>query len=310
MDRGFRLFPEQASTIAPEVDALYFYLLAVTAFFVILICALILYFGIRFRRSSQVPRKNHRTIYSLEVAWCVVPFVLVMIMFGWGARLYFDLYDPPPGAMIVHVVGKQWMWKTQHPNGRQEIDHLHVPVGVPVELRMISDDVIHSFYIPDFRVKADVLPGRYHRLWFTATKLGRYHLFCAEYCGAGHSRMRGEIIVMSEPNYAEWAAQQEELPAEVVGQRLFEQYGCGDCHPPGRGTLAPSLANLFGREEVLEGGQRIVVDEAYVRESILNPSQKVVAGFQPMMPLFEQLDESDVLALMAYLRTLTEENQE
>lgn len=310
MNRGFRLFPEQASTIAPQVDALYFYLLSVTAFFVVLICALILYFGIKFRRGSPAPRRNHPTNYTLEVAWCLVPLVLVMIMFGWGARLYFDLYDPPPGAMVVHVVGKQWMWKTQHPSGRREIDHLHVPVGVPVELRMISDDVIHSFYIPDFRVKTDVLPGRYHRLWFTATKPGRYHLFCAEYCGAGHSRMRGEVVVMSEPDYAEWTAAQEELPAETVGQRLFEQFGCGDCHPPGRGTLAPSLVNLFGREEVLEGGRRIIVDETYVRESILHPREKIVAGFPQIMPLYEELDEGHVLALMAYLRTLPMEGRE
>ncbi|HUG92621.1 MAG TPA: cytochrome c oxidase subunit II, partial [Planctomycetaceae bacterium] len=184
--------------MASRVDLLYFYLLSVTAFFVILICALVLYFGIKYRRGSPAPRAVHPTNYTLEVVWCVIPLVLVMVMFGWGARLYFELYDPPPDAMVVHVVGKQWMWKTQHPTGRREIDRLHVPVDTPVELRMISEDVIHSFYIPAFRVKTDVLPGRYHRLWFNATKPGRYHLFCAEYCGTGHAQMRGEVIVLSK----------------------------------------------------------------------------------------------------------------
>jgi cytochrome c oxidase subunit 2 len=176
---------------------------------------------------------------------------------------------------------------------------------------MISEDVIHSFYIPAFRVKTDVLPGRYHRLWFTAIAPGRYHLFCAEYCGAGHSRMRGEIVVLSQAEYAAWAADREGLPAELVGQRLFEQYGCGDCHPPGGGDRGPSLVNLFGREELLEGGARVVVDEDYIRESILDPRQKIVAGFAPIMPTFAgQLDESDVLALTAYLQTLSGEGEQ
>ena len=191
MNTDLPLFPEQASQYAPQVDALYIFLISVAVFFTTLICFLILYFVVRYRRSANVNRLNPPSSQLLEVTWSVIPFILTMVMFAWGAALYSKQHQPPEDADEISVVGKQWMWKIQHSNGKQEINNLHVPVGRPVKLNMISEDVIHSFYIPAFRVKQDVLPGRYTSMWFEASKPGRYHLFCAEYCGTSHSQMGG-----------------------------------------------------------------------------------------------------------------------
>ena len=202
---NFQLFPEQASTLAPEVDHLLYFLLAVSVFFTVLIFGAILYFAIRYRR-----RSNHelpppvRTGYTLEILWTVIPFGLTMVMFTWGASVFFTASRPPNDALQIYVVGKQWMWKLQHMEGQREINELHVPVGRPVRITMTSEDVIHSFFVPAFRTKQDVVPGRYSTTWFTATKAGKYHLFCAEYCGTNHSGMIGWVYVMEPQDYQTW----------------------------------------------------------------------------------------------------------
>lgn len=302
----FRLFPDAASTISHRVDAIYAFLVAVSLFFTILVCALILYFGVRYRRGSPASRANPPISYLLEVAWSVIPFALMMVMFVWGAAVYFDIQTPPRDAQEIHVVAKQWMWKVQHAEGRAELNQLHLPVGQPVRLRMISEDVIHSFYVPAFRVKQDVLPGYYTRMWFEATKPGTYHLFCAEYCGTEHSHMRGAVIVMEPDAYADWLAGNSDIAPELAGQKLFERYRCGSCHKPEGGGIGPGLTGVFGRQTPLEGGSTVVADEQYVRNSILNPAQQVVAGNRPEMPTYRgQLDEVQVLQLIAYLKSLT-----
>lgn len=305
MDNVFRLFPESASTISSRVDEIYLFLLLVTAFFTILICSLILYFGIRYRRGSSADRANPPSGTWLEVTWTVIPLGLSMIMFVWGAAVYFDMQTPPANAHEINIVARQWMWKAQHPNGRAELNELHVPTGYPVRLRMISEDVIHSFYVPAFRTKQDVLPGNYTRMWFEATKPGRYHLFCAEYCGTEHSMMRGTVVVMGPGEYADWLAGQSNVTPATAGQALFERYRCNSCHKD-EGGVGPSLRDLYGSQVPLQGGGRAVADEQYLRTSILDPAKQVVAGYRPEMPTFRgQLDEQQILQLIAYVKSLT-----
>jgi cytochrome c oxidase subunit 2 len=308
IDDGFRLLPEQASTHAPHVDLLYFFLLGVSVFFTVLIATLIVYFSIKYRRGNthvdRTPSVGHP--FSMEIAWMVVPFVISMTIFGWGAALYFSAYRPPAGAMDVRVVAKQWMWKFQHASGRREINTLHVPLGQPVKLMMISEDVIHSLYVPAFRIKQDVLPGRYSACWFEATRTGEFHLFCAEYCGTNHSRMTGSVVVMEPSEYENWlGGGKNELPA-VAGKRLFEELRCASCHQPDGGMArCPPVVGIFGREVKLAGGATVTADEEYLRESILRPNAKVVAGFQPLMPSFDgQVDEEQLIQLIAYIKSL------
>jgi cytochrome c oxidase subunit II len=230
-------------------------------------------------------------------------------MFGWGAKVFFDLYRPPSNAMEIFVVGKQWMWKVQHMDGQREINELHVPIGRPVKLIMGSEDVIHSFYIPAFRVKADVIPGRYNHLWFEATKPGRYHLFCAEYCGTKHSGMIGSVVAMEPEEFQAWlsAAPPSDSPV-AAGQRLFQSLACNTCHTEAAQEKGPVLTNLFGRKVQLANGGSVMADEAYVRESIVNPQAKVVAGYQPNMPTFQGLvTEEQLLQLVAYVHSLSQQ---
>jgi cytochrome c oxidase subunit 2 len=305
---NFPLIPEQASTIAESVDRLYYFLLVVGAFFSTLIFGLIFYFAIRYRRRSdtEIPKAIHGST-ALEVFWSATPFCLVMVIFGWGASLYFKNSRAPEGAMTINVVGKQWMWKLQHPEGQREINELHVPIGRPIRLVMTSEDVIHSFYVPAFRTKMDVLPGRYTTAWFEATKTGEYHLFCAEYCGNEHSRMIGKVIVMEPVAYEGWlsgAVSGESLAA--IGDRLFTELRCDSCHSPDGSGRGPSLEDVFGRIVVLASGASVVADETYIRESILNPRGKVVAGFRPVMPTFQgQIAEEQLLQLVAYIKSLS-----
>ncbi len=306
MESEFRLFPEQASSIASKIDLLYLFLISVATFFTLLICVLILFFVVRYRRTAVVNRANPPVSPLLELSWSVVPFVLTMIMFAWGAVLYFEQHQPPPVTDEVYVVGKQWMWKIQHPNGKQEINQLHVPIGRPTRLKMISEDVIHSFYIPDFRVKQDVLPGRYTTMWFEATKPGKYHLFCAEYCGTSHAAMGGHVYAMEPADYAKWLAGGATTePPEVTGKRLYEQLRCNTCHGETQAARCPSLIGVFGREVQLADGTRLIADEEYIRESILEPNSKIVAGYQPNMPSYKgQISEQGLMQLIAYLKTL------
>ncbi len=228
----FPLFPEPASTMASQVDALYLFELGVAGFFTVLIFLLIVSFAVRYRRRSRADRSNPPTSSKvMEVTWIVVPLVLGLVMFGWGARLFFRLYEPPGDALDIAVVGKQWMWHLQHPEGRSEINELHIPVGRAVKLTMISHDVIHSFYVPAFRVKQDVLPGRFTTLWFEPTRVGRYHLFCAEYCGTNHSTMRGSVTVMEPADFERWLSEAGVGPSMAEeGERLFVQHHCAGCH--------------------------------------------------------------------------------
>jgi cytochrome c oxidase subunit 2 len=303
IDKSFRLLPDQASAMAGRVDALALFLLAVCGFFTLLILGLIVWFGLRFRRRTEdeVPPKTGDHVW-MEVGWTVVPLGVLMVMFAWGARLYVDMKRPPAGAMEVHVIGKQWMWKLQHPNGTREVNELHVPAGRPVKLIMTSQDVIHSFGIPAFRVTQDVLPGSYTSEWFTATRPGEYHLLCREYCGTLHSGMVGRVVVMRPADYEAWLAGTvpDEAPA-AAGARLFASFGCAQCH----GQIAPTLAGLYGRTVRLEDGSTVTADEAYLRESIVAPAAKVVAGYPRSMPSFQgQLSEEELLALVAYIKSL------
>jgi cytochrome c oxidase subunit 2 len=303
-------FPQQASAQASQVDAIYFFMVAVTAFFSLLIAALIAVFAFKYRRRNddEIGEAIHGSL-ALELLWTIIPLGIVMVMFAWGAKVFFDFYRPPSGAMEIFVVGKQWMWKVQHMDGTREINELHVPIGRPVKLIMGSEDVIHSYFIPDFRVKADVIPGRYNTLWFTATRPGRYHLFCAEYCGTKHSGMVGTIIAMDPPEFQVWLSGGPPTASPVAaGEKLFKDLVCDSCHMQGAQQRGPVLAGLFGKQVELQGGGTVTVNEAYLRESIVNPQAKIVAGYQPIMPTFQGLvTEEQLLQLIAYVRSLGEQ---
>jgi cytochrome c oxidase subunit 2 len=307
---GFALFPESASTISGQVDLLYFFLLAVSLFFAVLISSLVIYFAVKYRRRSETerPLPIHGDI-RLELAWTLIPLALTMIMFVWGTNLFFAYAKAPSEALEIFVVGKQWMWKLQHPEGKREINELHVPVGYPVKLTMTSEDVIHSFFIPAFRTKMDVLPGRYTSLWFEATKTGEYQLFCAEYCGTKHSGMIGKIIVMDPWEYEKWLETSIATGAgeslEESGEKLFNQLGCQTCHKMDATARGPSLSGLFGKTIQLQNGRSVTADEGYIRESIINPNAKILAGYEPIMPTYTgQMNEEQLIQILAYIKSL------
>jgi len=306
----FSLLPEQASTVAPQVDHLLYFLLGVSFVFAFLIAGLIVVFMVRFRRrpgGDHAP-DAHGSLW-LEGLWTAIPFAIAMVVFFWGASLYATIRRPPDDALAVNVVGKQWMWKLQHMEGRREINELHVPVGRPVKLTMTSEDVIHSFYVPAFRVKQDVVPGRYSGVWFEATKPGTYHLFCAEYCGTLHSGMIGRIVAMEPAAFEAWLAGKRpgeaDVPVAVAGAEVFRTQACPTCHRADGSGQGPPLAGVFGKAVTLADGRTLVADEGYVRESILNPQAKIVAGYQAVMPTYQGLlSEEDVMRLIAYVKSL------
>jgi cytochrome c oxidase subunit 2 len=306
------LFPEAASSLASEVDHLYLAWLGISLFFSLLIALLIVIFFMKFRQRNAQPvgEDLHISTLPLEIGWTVIPLLIVLGMFAWGTKVFFDLSRPPRDAVDYFASGKQWMWKFQHPEGVRETNDLHVPVGQAVRLTMTSQDVIHSFYVPAFRVKADVVPGRYSTVWFRPIKPGEYHLFCAEYCGTEHSRMRGTVHVMEPDDYEEWLTRgQQGSPVRVSGRQLFERLACDTCHRDGGSTglpeRAPQLAGLLGRRVELQGGRSVVADDSYIRESILDPQAKIVAGWQPIMPTYRgQMTEEEMFELLAYLRGL------
>jgi cytochrome c oxidase subunit 2 len=306
MDREFRLMPEQASSFAGDVDRLYWFLIAVSSVMTVLIGVLILYFAIKYRKGSRADRtEKEGHFFLMEATWIIAPFVVMMFMFFWGVHLYLQQTRAPAGAMEITGVGKQWMWKFQHPTGRRETNDLHVPVGQDIVVRLISEDVIHSMFIPAFRVKQDVLPGRYTSLWFKPTKVGTYHLFCAEYCGSDHSRMRGTVHVMEPAQYQQWLAGQL-TSTSTADESLLEQFRCTSCHQGG-GLVSrgPALQDLLGRTVRLTDGTSVVADENYIRESILRPRAKVVAGYPPIMPTFEgQISEEGLNTLIAEIKAL------
>ena len=301
---SFKLLQQSASTAAPRHDLLFTSMLVLCGVVALAICAAILFFCVRYRQGATVERGWVARKLGLEVAWISIPLALFIGLFVWAGHDFVTLYRVPEDALPVYVVAKQWMWKLQHRNGRREINELHVPLGQPVRLVMTSQDAIHSFFVPAFRLKQDVVPGRYTGLWFTPTQLGEFHLFCAEYCGSEHSQMIGRIVVMTPGDFARWLAADTSSPSLAqYGFALFRQLGCSGCHAAGSTVHAPSLAGLLGRQVHLQDGRTIVADDNYVRDSILLPRKDVVAGFDPVMPSFAgQVSEEDIQALIAYLR--------
>ena len=299
--------PDQASTIAKSVDYLYYFLTAITLFFTAVIFSVIFYFMIKYRRRS--PDEHPKAIegsFPLEVLWTAIPTVLVAVVFIWSSTLYFRNSEPPRGALEIFVTGKQWMWKAEHPEGQREINEIHVPLGRPVKLTMTSEDVIHDFFVPAFRVKKDVLPGRYTSLWFEPTKLGTFHLFCAQYCGAFHAGMIGSIIVQEQDQYESWLA--GGAPGESMeqaGAKVFQATGCPTCHLADGTGLGPSLLGVYGQPVKLTTGETIVADDAYIRAHILTPRLRTVFGYKPIMPSFQgQLSEEQLNNILAYIRAL------
>ena len=303
------LFPDQASSFAWQVDALYFYLIAISVFFTVLIVAGIIFFAVKYREKEKfaTPDEIHGSM-ALETTWSVIPFIISMTIFLGGAVVYYQQYRPPKNAMNVYVVGKQWMWKFQHETGQREINELHIPVGQNIKLTMTTEDVLHDVYVPAFRTKADVIPGRYSYIWFNATKPGKYHLFCAEYCGLNHSGMGGWVYVMEQRDYDNWLSGNvsNQTPVEM-GKDLFQtKLGCASCHEGGASQRGAHLENLFGTNVKLTDGSTVVANEDYIRNSILNPSSQVVEGYQPIMPTFKgQVTEEQLNALVAYIKSLS-----
>jgi cytochrome c oxidase subunit 2 len=300
-------FTSAASTIGRQIDSVTLGLLLLSAFFTTIVVALMFYFGIRYREGNDVNRRNPPSGNTrIELSWIGGLLVLSLGVFSWGTVSFYRINRPPANSLDIYVVGKQWMWKIQHQEGASEINTLHIPLGQPVRLIMTSQDVIHSFYVPAFRVKQDVIPGRYTTLWFTATKIGEYHLFCAEYCGTSHAEMQGTVIVMEPHLYQEWLSNNSTgQPLAQAGRQLFTQLGCANCHASGSGVRAPNLNGLFGQTVPLSDGSRVQADESYIRESIFFPKAKIVAGYDPIMPTFEgRITEEQVQELVAYIKSI------
>jgi len=300
------LFPAEASTIAPYMDALYFFLLLLTVIGLILVGSLIFGFSLRYRRSRNPVATQVEGSTLMEATWTIIPLALFLVCFVWGALLYFRIYNPPANSMNIYIVGKQWMWKAEHPGGQHEINSLHVPIGRPIQLTMISQDVFHSFSIPDFRVKREVIPGRYTTVWFNATDPGTYHLFCTQYCGTQHSGMIGEVTAMTPEDYEKWTQQSTSgMSLAQNGERLFASMGCNACHNGTATARGPNLAGVYGSKLTLTNGSQVLVNEAYLRDAILNPSQHVTAGYAPIMPTYQgQISEDGLIDLVEYIKTL------
>lgn len=307
MEPSIPLFPEQASTLASRVDNLYFFMLATSGFFAVLVTVLVIFFAIKYRRRH--PDEHGEPIHgslALELIWTGIPFVIAMVMFVWGASVYFAIARVPDDALDVYAVGKQWMWKFQHREGQREINELHVPVNTPIRVLLTSEDVLHDLYFPAFRTKMDVLPGRYTQLWFTATRTGTFHIFCAEYCGTRHSGMIGHVVVMPQAEYEAWlGGGSAGGTLAQKGQLLFTQLACITCHGGEAQARGPVLNGLLGSTVHFADGSTVTADPAYVRESILNPTAKIVTGFAPIMPTFQgQVTEEQILALTDYIKSL------
>jgi len=308
MFENLPLWPTRASTTAGNVDALFIFLVTLAGIMCVLIFTMILVFAIRYRRSASPNATQIEGSNALELTWSLVPAAIFLAIFVWGAVIYFNERTPPQGATEVYTVAKQWMWKFQHLEGQREINELHVPVGRDVKMIMTSQDVIHSFYVPAFRIKQDVLPGRYTVAWFHATRPGTYHLFCAEYCGTQHSGMIGQVVVMEPAQYEAWLGGGGATGnLASTGQQIFMSLGCSTCHRMDTQGRGPNLTGVFGKPVLLEDGRTVVADEDYVRESVLNPGAKVVSGFKPIMPTFQGIvSEEQVNALIAYIKSLSQ----
>jgi cytochrome c oxidase subunit 2 len=306
------LFPERASTLAGEMDAFYLFLVLITTFFSVLIALLILFFIIKYRKRPEREAEQIHGSTVLEVVWTTIPLAISMVIFVWGAKIYFHQQRPPVNALEIYGVGKQWMWKFQYPSGQREINSLHVPIGRPVKVTLISQDVIHDFFVPAFRTKVDVLPNRYTFTWFNPNRVGTYHLFCAQYCGTKHSAMTGEVTVMKPEDYAEWLASgKAEGSLAAQGEKMFQQFGCTTCHRSDSGARGPNLQGLYGRPVRLTDNRVVIADDNYIRESVLQPNAKIVSGFQAIMPTFQGvINEEQLIQITEYIKHLSEQGEQ
>jgi cytochrome c oxidase subunit II len=304
---NFAIIPPEASRIAPQVDALLVFMTLVSLVGLVLVGLLVTAFSILYRRERNPVATQIEGSTLLEATWTIIPLGLFLVMFVWGSVLYFRIYTPPPNAMNIYVVGKQWMWKAEHPGGQHEINSLHVPLGQPIQLTLISQDVFHSFSIPAFRVKREAIPGRYTTVWFEATQVGTYHLFCTQYCGTQHSGMIGEVDVLSPDDYKKWLASSTSgVSLAQNGERLFASLSCNACHNGQADARGPSLADVYGSKLNLTNGQPVLVDEAYLRQAILNPSAHITQGYAPIMPTYQgQVSEEGLISLVEYIKNLS-----
>ena len=302
----FALFPPEASTIAPQSDALYFFMVLVSLVGLVIVVLLVVSFSILYSKERHPNAVQIEGSTVLEATWTIIPLGLFLIMFVWGALLYFRIYTPPANAMNIYVVGKQWMWKAEHPGGQHEINSLHVPTGQPIQLTIISQDVFHSFSIPAFRVKREAIPGRYSSVWFEATTPGTYHIFCTQYCGTNHSAMIGEVTVLTPGDYEKWTQESTSgMSLAQNGERLFASMGCNACHSGNAAARGPNLAGVYGSTLQLTNGTQAQVTDGYLRDAILNPSAHITAGYAPIMPTYQgQISEDGLIDLVEYLKSL------
>jgi cytochrome c oxidase subunit 2 len=301
----FYLLPEDGAQSAARLDSLALCLLLLTGAVAVGVLACVIGFAVRYRAGAEADRSNPPTEKeAIEIAWTLTPLALFLGIYAWAAVDYVKLYQPPADATPVFVVAKQWMWKAQHRNGRREVGELHLPLGRPVQLVMTSEDVIHSFYVPAFRIKQDVVPGRYTSISFTPSRVGEYHLFCTEFCGTDHALMQGKIVVQQPADFARWLTEGPRQPGMAQrGFALYRAYGCSGCHDAGSTVHAPSLTGLLGRPVQLQDGRALRADEAYVRDSILVPDKDIVAGYAPIMPSFAgKIGEEELMAIIEYIR--------
>jgi cytochrome c oxidase subunit 2 len=309
-------YPEQASTTANYVDTLFYFLVAITGSVGLLVAFLLIYFSIRYRRrpGQVAPPPPTEASLALEWFWTLAPLGIFMVIFVWGATVYFGAYRAPDDSTVIYVIGKQWMWKLQHPEGQREINELHVPYGQPFKLMLTSEDVIHSFFVPEFRIHMDALPGRYTSVWFHATQPGTYNLFCSQYCGTNHAGMIGHVIVMEPADYQNWLHLHAEGSLALEGRKVFLKYRCISCHSADENARAPVLEELFGKTvhyhlpgetAPTQNWRTVTADENYIRESILEPAAKIVAGHENIMPTFKgQVSEEEIISLIAFIKSL------
>jgi len=300
------LWPREASTVAGQTDALYIFLWLMTIVGMALVLALLVVFSVKYRKEKHPNAIQIEGSTLLEATWTIIPLGIFLFVFVWGAWLYFRIYNPPADSMNIYIVGKQWMWKAEHPGGQHEINALHVPMGRNVQLTMISQDVFHSYSIPEFRVKREVIPGRYSTVWFNATATGTYHLFCTQYCGTLHSGMVGDVVVMTPSDYQAWVdSSTSGMSLAQNGERLFASLGCSQCHTGDAAARGPNLAGIYGAKLKMDDGSTQLVTEGFLRDAILNPSAHLPAGFKPIMPTYQgQVSEEGMIDLVEYIKGL------
>jgi cytochrome c oxidase subunit II len=308
-------FTSEASKHAVFVDHIFDGLSVLSALIVLMVFGLVFVFSIRYRRGSKAPRGRLPKFFTneFEIGWFTATLFLFLFIFWWAATTQLSALTPPPNALQIHVVAKQWMWKIQQPNGLREIDEMHVPTNRRILLSMTSEDVIHSLWVPALRIKQDVLPGRTTYLWFTATKTGDYGLLCTQFCGTGHSSMTGTMVIMTPQAYARWLSGQPQTVGNGLaeqGELLFNSLGCSGCHATQSSVHAPDLHGVYNHQVHLSDGRTVLADEAYIRDSILQPKRDIVAGFTPIMPSFKGIvTDSDLVKLIAYIKSLAVKNE-